>query len=152
MRVTLKAIADYLQSRLDATRGTGLRITVHRHSARGVAAPYVILTASPHPRRGRPLGGAAGDEVSGDIVTINVHATEDGATWVADRVRSVLSPNLRPLRVPHDDKAIEVIWDDGFGTSLSTDRDVTLPGTNSHPGVAHEGYLFSAHAIEPESS
>lgn len=152
MRVTLKAIADYLQARLDATRGTGLRITVHRHSARGVAAPYVILTADPHPYRSRPLGGAAGAEVSGDIVTINVHATEDGATWVADRVRSVLSPNLRPLRVPHDDRVIEVSWDAGFGTSLATDRDVTLPGTDSHPGVAHEGYLFSAHAIEPDES
>ena len=151
MRVTLKAIADYLQAGLDALPGT--RGAVHRDYAQGVAAPYVILTAASHPRYGsEPLGGATSGQSGGSIVTINVGVSTDQARWVADRVRSVWAPNLRPLRFVAAGRTVEVVWDEDFSTGVSVDRDVTLPGSNTHPGVAHEAYTFTAHAIEPDES
>lgn len=148
MRAAFKALADYLQDALDDLDGQ--RVTVHRDYAYGAAAPYVILSAGAHPTFDRTLSGPATGSNSGTVLAICVGVSTDQARWVADRVRGVLSPGLRPLRFEADGRLVETSWQPGLG-SVEVDRDVTLPNTSTHPAVAHEEYLFSAHSIPDES-
>lgn len=142
MRATLKAIADYLQDELDGMGG--VRIAVHRDYAYGVAAPYVILQAPSLDHYDEPpLSGPVYGETGGILIVKSVHATTDGARWVADRVRDVLSPGLAPFLIPAGD-VIEVKWEDSVG-DVVVDRDVQLPNTNTHPAMAVEEYAFSMH-------
>ena len=146
MRAALKGLADYLQAELDALDGAA--VTVHRDYAYGVAAPYVIVSTGSHPTTDALLGGQAADSTSGTILTTSVGATADQARWVADRVRGILAPDLRPLRFATDDRLIEVSWAPTLGV-VEVDRDVTLPNTRTHPALTHEEFLFSAHAFTP---
>ena len=149
MRAAFKALAEWLQDDLDDLDGA--RITVHRDYAYKVAAPYVILSAGSHPTIGRSLSGPAVGSSSGTIMALCVGVSTDQARWVADSVRGILSPGLRPLRFEADGRLIETSWQPSLG-AVEVDRDVTLPNTSTHPSIAHEEYLFSAHAIEPDES
>jgi hypothetical protein len=145
VRVTFKAIADYAQAQLDATKGlTGQAIQVRRDYAYNVPAPYVVLSAaslSHHDEEG--MAGPDPDESGGVLRATCVHSTTDGARWVADRLRSVLSPGLAAVQFAIPGHAIEVVWDGALG-DVVVDRDVTLPNSNTHPGVALEEYVFSS--------
>lgn len=152
MRVAFKALAEWLQDDLDDLDDLdGTRITVHRDYAYKVAAPYVILSAGSHPTMDRTLSGPAVGGYSGTIMAICVGVFADQARWVADAVRDVLSPGLRPLRLEAGGRLIETSWQPS-GAVVEVDRDVTLPNTSTHPSLVHEEYLFSAHAIELDES
>lgn len=143
MRVAFKALAEYLQVGLDSFPGA--RVTVHRDYAYGVSAPYVVLTAGASPTSSM-LGGQVVGANDGSMTAICVGVTADQARWVADNVRSVLSPDLRPLRFTADGRHIEVSWRPS-DLEVEVDRDMTLPGTSTHPAVVHEFYRYSAHRV-----
>lgn len=149
MRAAFKALAEYVQDELDALDAAP--VTVHRDYAYSVAAPYVILSAGSHPTMDRTLSGPAVGSNSGTIGAICVGVSADQARWVADALRGVLSPGLRPLRFEADGRLIETSWQPSVAV-VEVDRDVTLPNTSAHPSLVHEEYLFSAHAIEPDES
>lgn len=142
MRATLKAIEEFLQDELDALGDA--RITVYRDYAYGVSAPYVVLQApSLDHHDDESLSGPDPDEAGGAFTATSVHVSTDGARWVADRVRSVLSPGLAASLIVADGLGIEVAWAGPLG-SVVVDRDVRLPNTNEHPGVAIEEYVASS--------
>ena len=146
MRATLKALEEYLQDELDVLGGA--RITVYQDYAYGVAAPYVVLQApSLDHHDDESLSGPQADEAGGTFTATCVHVNTDGARWVADRVRGVLSPNLAPTVIPAESGFIETVWAGPLGPVV-VDRDVRLPNTNQHPGVAIEEYEFSSQPVD----
>jgi hypothetical protein len=141
VRAALKAIAEHLQDELDLLGGA--RITVYEDYAYGVAAPYVVLQApSLDHHDDESLSGPSEGEAGGTFTVTCVHVNTDGARWVADRVRGVLSPSLAPTLIPADSH-LETLWAGPLGPVV-VDRDVRLPNTNQHPGVAIEEYELSS--------
>lgn len=91
------------------------------------------------------LGGAWGfgeapvcgrtESLDTSVTVICAASTAEGADVVAGRVRSLLSPDGGFSRVPMAGRVVEVKAD-GF-TEATVDRDLRLPNSNRHPGVAH---------------
>jgi hypothetical protein len=143
MRAVLKLLDDYLTAEL-AELG-GIPIGVYRDYVYGVTAPYVVLQAPSLPVHDEEcMAGPQPDEPDGFFRVTSVHATTDGARFVADRVRSVLSPGLAPLAIAG---GLQVVWSEALG-DVVVDRDVTLPNTNQHPAVVIEEYEFTTSTDE----
>lgn len=131
MREHLRALADVLDP---------LGYPVHLFYAEGATAdvvppvPYLVLRAGWDYGEDVPVcSTTAGLDTSATVIC--AASTAEGASVVTGRVGALVSPGGAWEHVP---MAGRTFWVRATGfTEASVDRDLRLPNSNTHPGVAH---------------
>lgn len=112
--------------------------------------PYLVLEAA-------SWGGAIDMPVCGESDSLHttfrvkaVGANPDAVLIALGRVRALWSPRREWTQVPMAGRVLQVSYRRSEGTSgadfagVYVDRDVTLPGSNSHPGVGVDTYSLDS--------
>lgn len=136
----------HLQAIQAALAPTGL--AGFRFTADGVPAlPYYVLACPAWgPQFQEPLAQVSA-AVTFDMRVTGVAGTADGAVVVLSRVRSVLSPAGEGdwTDVPMTGRVVKVAY--VRSEFVGVDPDVTVTGTNRHPGVAVDTYRIVSQPI-----
>ena len=100
--------------------------------------PYASLSAPSWGESRDPALVRSADE---PWVDVRVKVTDTSEVNVHTRLahlRAALTPGLAPTRLAVEGRYVTVEW--VRGEFVSTDRDVTTPGTNKHPGFGVDTY------------
>lgn len=100
--------------------------------------PYASLSAPSWGETDDPTVCRAGDEAAVDVRLLVTDTTESNAHTRLGLLRATLTPGLSPTRLAVAGRYVTVEW--VRSEFVGTDRDVTVPGTNKHPGFGVDTY------------